>query len=639
MADFVPAIIIFCILALAANQIGHSIRQYSLPMISGYLFVGMIVGPFALGLLTKEAIAQLRFVDEVSLAIIAFAAGNELYLKELRSRLRSIAYSTVGLVVATFTFGIIAMMVLADYVPFMKEMPWSGRLAVALLGSAILIARSPSSAIAVVNELRARGRFTQTVLGVTVIMDVLVILLFAINSEIADAIFTEVNFNVMFILLVVGELLVSFLFAYVVSLILTGIMSLSRFLVLKPFLVLGLGFGVYRLSAFIRTWTHEYLPFEILLEPLLICMVASFLVTNRSRHRNELTAVLNRIAQFIYVLFFTLTGASLALDVIVIVWPVAICLFAIRLLGIFAGTWIGGTLAGDPASHNRAAWMAYVTQAGVGLGLAKEVVVEFPEIGQSFAAMMIAVIIINQLVGPILFKLAIFRVGEAHLPGPDGEPDEQHSAVLFGLNPRSLALATQLTSHNWQVKIATLAPPEEDPVGVKVEIYHLKDWTYSEMQKLDLHHTKAIVALKIDDEQNFQICQLAYEKFGVENIVVELHNRARRQRFRELDALIVEPETAVVSLLDHFVRSPTGTTMLLGMQEGHDVVDVVLSNTNLAGLAVHEIRLPQEVLILAIHRSNETLVPRGQTLLHIGDKLTIAGPDSKIQEVMVRMES
>ncbi len=253
--------------------------------------------------------------------------------------------------------------------------------------------------------------------------------------------------------------------------------------------------------------------------------------------------------------------------------------------------------------------------------------------------MMIAVIVINQLIGPILFKLAIFRVGEAHLPGADADPDERHSAVLFGLSARSLALATQLTSHGWQVKIATLAPPEEDPVGVEVEIHHLTDWTYAEMQKLDLHHTKAIVAHKNAPEQNFRICQLAYENFGVESIVVQLSDRSSRQRFRDLGALIVEPETAVVSLLDHFVRSPTGTSILLGMQEGHDVVDVVLTNTNVAGLAVHQIRLPQEVLILAIHRSQETLLARGQTVLHIGDTLTLSGPRSKLEEVVLRLES
>ena len=76
-----------------------------------------------------------------------------------------------------------------------SHFPVTGRLAIATLAAAILVARSPSSAIAIVNEMRARGPFTQTVLGVTVVMDFIVIVLFAINIEIADALLTGVPLN------------------------------------------------------------------------------------------------------------------------------------------------------------------------------------------------------------------------------------------------------------------------------------------------------------------------------------------------------------------------------------------------------------------------------------------------------------
>ena len=58
--------------------------------------------------------------------------------------------------------------------------------------------------------------------------------------------------------------------------------------------------------------------------------------------------------------------------------------------------------------------MAYITQAGVGLGLAKEVAVEFPEFGNPFATIIISVIVLNQIVGPPLFKLAIQLMKEDH---------------------------------------------------------------------------------------------------------------------------------------------------------------------------------------------------------------------------------
>ena len=88
----------FGVLALASKEIGAFFTRYNLPLISGFLFAGILVGPYMLGMMPNEAIEKLRFVDEISLAFIAFSAGSELYLKELRSRFKSITWVTTGLV-------------------------------------------------------------------------------------------------------------------------------------------------------------------------------------------------------------------------------------------------------------------------------------------------------------------------------------------------------------------------------------------------------------------------------------------------------------------------------------------------------------------------------------------------------------
>ncbi len=109
----------FVVIAFASNQFGRFFVKARLPLISGFLFTGIIAGPFMLGMIPEGATKNLRFVDETSLAFIAFAAGSELYLRELTSRLRSIAWVTIGLVVSTFSLGSLAIFLLADYVPFM----------------------------------------------------------------------------------------------------------------------------------------------------------------------------------------------------------------------------------------------------------------------------------------------------------------------------------------------------------------------------------------------------------------------------------------------------------------------------------------------------------------------------------------
>ena len=130
----------------------------------------------SLQLVNDDHLKHLDFVNKLALAIIAMAAGNELVLKEFRSRFRSIAWITIGQAVTTLSLGITATFLLTGYLPFIQDLSeetrHATRLAISVLVGVILVARSPSSAIAIINELRAKGPFTQSVLGVTVIMDV-----------------------------------------------------------------------------------------------------------------------------------------------------------------------------------------------------------------------------------------------------------------------------------------------------------------------------------------------------------------------------------------------------------------------------------------------------------------------------------
>lgn len=416
----------FGLVALASKEIGRFFVKIKLPLVSGFLFTGILAGPSVLRLLPVEAASGLRFVDEISLAFIAFAAGSELHIKKLRSRLKNITCTIAGLVAMTFILGSVTLFMLCDFIPFTKGMPLSSRIAVSILAGVILVARSPSSAIAIIHELRAKGPFTQTALGVTVMMDVVVIIFFSINTSIADGLLTGVGVNFGLVFLVLAELLISFAIGLILGRLLQRIISKKWNRSLTTLLVLFLGYFVFFLTDFIQHQSHVQLNFEILLEPLLICMVSGYLLTNHSKYRREFMTILHKVGPPIYTAFFTLTGASLLLTDLADIWLIAIALFVARLIGIMLGAFTGGTVAGEPTAHNKISWMAYITQAGIGLGLAKEVSVAFPAWGGAFASLLISVIVLNQIVGPPLFKWAIHLAGEVH-------PHEDEDQLVFKL--------------------------------------------------------------------------------------------------------------------------------------------------------------------------------------------------------------
>ena len=110
----------YVIVCIAANAAGTVFPKLWLPRVTGYLLMGIIAGPFGLRLIPESDIRSLRFIDELSLAFIAYAAGAQLLLDKLQGRLTAVAYVTLGLVVFEYAIGSLTVFGLADQINFMQ---------------------------------------------------------------------------------------------------------------------------------------------------------------------------------------------------------------------------------------------------------------------------------------------------------------------------------------------------------------------------------------------------------------------------------------------------------------------------------------------------------------------------------------
>ena len=628
----------FGIVSLASMQMAKLFQKIKLPLITGFLIAGIVAGPFALLFVKDSSIPKLNFINDVSLAFIAFAAGSELFLKELRGRLRSIALNSLVQVIVAFGLGALAVFFLAEYIPFMATMPSAGKWAVAMLAGTIFVASSPASAIAIINELRAKGPFTQSALGVTVVKDIMVVVLFSIVFSIAQTTFSG-NGGLNWLLLVdlTLEIGLAIGVGWVLSKLLGWMLGLNIPIVLKTVILLGLGYCIYLMSHSFAEFSHEHLPFTLHLEPLLINIFAAFFVTNYSASRKVLHEVLESAGPVIYVAFFTLTGASMALDVLIEIWLIALVLFVVRILALVIAGYIGGAMARDPKEFRSLNWMPFVTQAGVGLGLAVIIEETFPTWGKQFSTVIIGVIVLNQVFGPPFFKWAIQKLGEDHsrmqTPAFDGVRD----AILFGAGLRSFTLARTLMRSGWQVKIITCVEKDYEDRG-KVEdldVVYIPELTPEDLKRLDTFQAEAIVCL-MDDDQNYQMCELAFEHLGTKDLIVVLRDPSNWKRFKDLGVVVVEPATSMINLLDHLVRSPQATQLLLGMDENQDSQEVEVLDQNLAGMYLRDLRLPKDVIILSVRRGDQVIIPHGYTRLRMNDYISLVGSLESLDAVALR---
>ena len=627
----------FLIVAVAANQIAKVFQKIKFPLITGLIITGIIAGSSVLNFIGTDALDSLNFLNEIALAIIAFSAGSELYLKELRSRVNSIKWMTIGQLVITFVMSATTIYFIANHIPFMAEMQATHKIAIAVLFATIFVARSPSSAIAVINEMRANGPFTKTVMGVTVIKDVLVIILFAICLSIAKALINNEVTDVTFFIILLLELLASFGLGFVVGKFLQLPFLTRADKQLKGIAILIIGYSVYLFAHLVKYETQVWFNHEFVLEPLLICIIGSFVLTNYSKHRIEFSEALEEISPLIYIIFFTLTGASLSVQTLVSVFGIAIALFLLRLITMFFGGIFGVYAARDFKKYALIAWMPYLTQAGVALGLATIISNEFPVWGHQFETIVIAIIVINQLVGPPLFKWSLNYVKESHLRAKTPVLNNKQNAVIFGLENQSVALANQLKKNNWDVNIINTESKSKNEFN-NLKIIELSSINYTALKKLQLEKTEAII-LMLSDEDNYKLAEIIYEKIGTKDVIVRLNKRENFEKFHKLGALIIEPATAMVSLLDHFVRSPSATSLLLGMDDGQDSLDIEIRNKDIHGIRLRDLRLPADVLVLAVKRKGHVLVSHGYTGLRFGDIITLVGSATSLEELKFKFDT
>ena len=628
----------FLFIAFASYQIGRLFMRIGLPAITGYLLAGVVAGPFVLGLLPEAAVDELRFIDEVSLAVIAFIAGAELYLKEIRSRLKSIAGITTGVLIASTTISAVAIFLLEDHISFTQGLPLNNRIAVAILGGTVLLALSPASTIAVIKEVRARGVFTKTILGVTVTMDVVIIVLFAIAVAFASALLTDVGFEPSLLLLLAEDLITAVALGLITGKILQAILSTPWRFHVKAALILLIGYSGFAFSHWFIGFSHDNLPLEIHVEPLLVAVIAGFYVTNYTNGRDEFDQILHDVSPPIYIAFFTLTGLALNLEILLSILPIAVVLFLVRAGGLALGSYVGATIVGETKDIKQYAWMGFITQAGIVLGLAREVAVEFPSLGSAFATLIISVVVLNQILGPLFLKWALKQTGEAAVPDKEqAAPDTVRDVLILGIEPQSLELARNLQSHNWKVIMADTDRSHVERLAAEdVTEHYISNISPDTMTHLLTAETDAVVAMLNDDQANLQAIILACKK-DVPRLIVRPNDLTMVETFADLGALVIDPTSAMVNLLEQSVRAPQSTAVLLHMDSGREMIQITIKNTDLDGMLLRDLRLPTDVLFMDITRDGNAMLPHGYTQLRIDDEVTLVGETNSLEEAVLKL--
>lgn len=372
---------------------GRVARKFNLPDVTGFLIGGLFLGPSFLNIITDSDTGMINFINELALSAIAFNIGGEFIMKQIKKLGKEIFIIAVFevLVVVFLVFGVMF---------YLLNQPFVFSVMVASMSAAT----APAGTMMVIRQYRAKGPLTNTILPVAALDDALGIMVFGLAMSLAKISLGEVT----------GGGLA---------------LAAAPFIEIALSLVLGSVLGVILsyLSKFVKS-SEEMTSFILVfilassglaqvfeLSSLLSSMMMGAVFVNISKKPLKVFSNINQFMPPFNLLFFALAGSSLDLSVLSSIGLLGLAFVLSRMFGKVIGSTMGAYVAkSEPVVKKYLGW-ALLPQGGISIGLSMVVKDQLPALSDGIVTLILFSVLVFEIAGPILAKVAITKAGEVNV--------------------------------------------------------------------------------------------------------------------------------------------------------------------------------------------------------------------------------
>ncbi len=421
MSETVTTLLSISVALLAGLLLSRLAKLVRLPAVTAYLIAGVLIGPFLLGSLELPGIGitaaqaeKFGIISDVALGFIAFSMGNEFRISQLKKIGKSA--TVIGVFQAIFTTLIVDVVLIVLH--FL--MPEHLSLSSALVLGAVATATAPAATLMVVRQYKAKGPVTDILLPVVALDDAVGLVVFAISFGIAKSISLSTVNILSIILEPLLEVLLSLLLGFVMGLLFTFCERFfhsrsKRMAVSVTFIMMTVG---------ISGLQFDIGDIHIGFSSLLACMMLGTVFCNICDFSEELMERADRWSAPILILFFVISGAKLELSVFTQMAVVIIGIVYIlsRSVGKYFGAGISSRMMKCEPNIIKYLGITLLPQAGVALGMANKAI-ELGADGAIVSNITLFAVLIYEIVGPFLTKIALTRAGDIREEGKTNARD------------------------------------------------------------------------------------------------------------------------------------------------------------------------------------------------------------------------
>ena len=457
--DFTPDDTLYQLaLVLIAGIIGGElIGRIGLPKVTGWIGTGIILralddwhGP--LTGLGDDTVASFRPYMSFVLGYIGFTVGAALHFASLRNAGKRLGLLLVGEAVVTPT---VVALVLYFVGGWMAPEEMTAR--ASLLLAAVAVAGAPGTTVLVVQEARARGILTRTLIAAVALIDMVAVAAFAfIASYLAEGHGSDGPWHATW-----QVAFTSVVKEFTVAISVAAASSLASLVLLRT--VVGPAFlGPLMVAVILLSWGGAA---GFGASGILACTFAGIIITN-ARHDTvrSAEAYLHSIGGALFAAFYTFAGMNLDFSLVLQAVGLVILYFLARFVGKYVGAFAAMSIADVPSRVRNYLGIALLPHGGVAVGLILFIQTDprFTDVASIITTVGLAALAINQLVGPSGTRFALSRAGEADkaLPRLLDFLDEHHISVNVSGETKADVIRS-LAAQLYTTKVKPSIPQED----------------------------------------------------------------------------------------------------------------------------------------------------------------------------------
>jgi Kef-type K+ transport system membrane component KefB/Trk K+ transport system NAD-binding subunit len=609
--SFLPLLIVIFLAFLVPIALSR-FRRFRLPIVVGEIIAGIIVGRSGFGWVQHHEIV-LDLLAELGFVFLMFLSGMEIDFSNLgltssgkKDPKQPWSPIRIGVISFTFTLVLSTLIGLAFTRANLASSPWM----IAL----ILSTTSLGVVVPVLKEQGlSSGRYGQTLLISALVADFVTMLLITV-------VVAALSHGLTLDILLIGLLFVAFFLVYYFGgIFFNQIKGVRRVLEELSSATAQIKVRAAFTMMLIFVALAEMLGTEIILGAFLAGAIISLL---KRPEDAELIHQLDAIGYGFFIpIFFIMVGVDFNLASLLsstsalLLVPLLLAAAAVvklipTLIYKIGFTW-KQTLGAGTLLSSRLSLIIAASAIGLKIGV----------ISEPFNAAIILVAVTTVVIAPPLFTRLF----------PAQDLDQEPPIVVMGAGPIGLQVAQHIQGHGDPVVII-----DEDTARIErakrhdLEAIQAKTEAYDPATEDILNQTQRLVCVFSDIEKNYRICSRARTTYGIDHVVARLNAPGEIPRFEKLGVTPLNPATDQAVLLGLVTRNPTMYELLTRTDDARDLCEIAIQNPAYLNKPLKEIEFPDDLLVVAVRKGGELVVPRGDTILRKGDHLTVLGSNDCI---------